>query len=153
MKKNLSLAGQSLVEMVVVIGVVVALAVGIVAGTTAVLGSTQTTQIRSNAAKYAAEGIERARQIRDASWNTFAQMGATASLYCLGEDGQFVETGTTCSGKNIGGVYTRGVTLELLPAGPSNPVEKMSVRVEVSWGPAGVPGNSMVLETYLTEWR
>ena len=60
--------GQSLVEMVVVIGVVVLLAVGIIAGTTASLSATENAQTRSNALKFASEGIERTRELRDAGW-------------------------------------------------------------------------------------
>ncbi len=153
MKKYLYQQGQSLVEMVVVIGVVVVLAVGIIAGTTAVLGSAQDTQVRSTATKYAAEGIELARQLRDDSWNKFAEMGAVETGYCVGENAEFVATSTTCSAQNIGDLYIRMVTLRLIPESPTNPVEKMSVRVDVSWGETGTSGNSVELETYLTQWR
>jgi len=67
--------GQSLVEMIVVIGVVVLLTTGIVVGTTTSLSRSETSETRSQALSYAQEGIELARGLRDAGWNTFTALG------------------------------------------------------------------------------
>jgi len=146
-------AGQSLVEMVVVIGVVVLLAVGIIAGTTASLSATQNAQTRSNALKFASEGIERTRELRDAGWNEFAALGEFESTYCVGDDGEFTLAATSCTSPNIEDRYIRAITLALVPAGDEYPAEKMSVRVAVSWEGTTQLGNSVELVTYLTQWR
>jgi type II secretory pathway pseudopilin PulG len=146
--------------MVVVIGVVIMLATGIVAGTTATLARTRTNELRSTALQYAQEGIEQTRSKRDAGWQTFAALGSTQdvpplsnkSVYCLGDDGIFLPTVVSCTTPNVHGKYTRSVTLTLVsPADPSQMY--MSVDVVVSWGNTANPTNSVELKTDLTQWR
>lgn len=144
--------GQSLVEMIVVVGMVVLLVMGIVAGTTVALGRTQTVQMRSAAVKYAQEGIELTRSLRDTGWDMFAAMGTVESMYCTGDDGVFTLTATSCSDPNVHDVYTRTIILRLLPASGAS-VEKMSVTVVVAWGDITNPSNSVSLVTHLTQWQ
>ncbi len=154
MKKNSrDQRGQSLVEMLVVVGIVVLLVTGIVSGTTLSLSSTHTTQQRSTAVKYAQDGIELARSLRDDGWTNFAALGTTESSYCVGSEVPpvFSLASGTC-GTNIGGTYARTITLHLIPASGTN-VEKMSVTVVVSWGDTSQTNNAVTLVTYLTEWR
>lgn len=75
--------GQTLVEAVVVIGVVVLLATGLVAGTTASLRSAQSGRARSQAVALAQEGIEVTRGLRDEQWSSFQ---ANTGYYCLGSE-------------------------------------------------------------------
>jgi type II secretory pathway pseudopilin PulG len=154
-----STIGQSLVEMVVVIAVVILLATGIISGTSATLARTQSNQLRSTALQYAQEGTERARALRDAGWNTFAPMGSTRDVppissptrYCVGDDGIFQPSPIACT-PNIHGKYIRTVTLALI--NPSDPVNMyMAVDVVVSWGDTSKPNNSVELKTDLTAWK
>jgi type II secretory pathway pseudopilin PulG len=129
--------GQSLVEMIVIIGMVVLLATGIVAGTTVSLSRSQTSQVRSQALSIAQAGIELARGQRDNGWEAFAALGDPQS--------------TTVS--TIDNKFTRSVTLELIPI-PANPaMNEMKVTSRVVWGDTTNPLNKVELTTYLTEWR
>ncbi len=145
-KKN---KGQSLVEMVVVIGVVMLLVTGIVSGMTSSLARTKTVSQRSSAIKYAQQGIELTRAQRDAGWSTFAALGSVQRVYCVGSDGAFTLSGGSCSVPNIEGLFVRSVTLYLPPATPT----KMSVKVIVSWGDTSRPENTVTFDTYLTKWQ
>lgn len=128
--------GQSLVEMIVIIGMVVLLATGIVAGTTVSLSSSKTSQVRSQALSYAQAGIELARATRDDGWPAFSAMGNPPS--------------TTVS--NIDNTFTRSVTLELTTIG-TPPTPTMKVTSQVTWGDTTNPLNKVELTTYLTQWR
>ncbi len=135
--------GQTLVEMIVVIGVVVVLATGIIAGTSISLSRGQGSQNRAMATTYAQEGIELARQLRDEGWTAFAAMGTAPTVYCVGADGAFLQASPSCT-PNISNLFTRSVTLAL--SGPD-----MSVDVLVTWG-ANASGK-VELKTTLTHWR
>lgn len=138
--------GQSLVEMIVVIGMVVLLTTGIVAGTTVSLSRSKTSQIRSDALSFAQAGIELARGLRDNGWDAFAALGSSASIYCVGSDGSFGQPQTSCTVANIDNIYTRSVTLT--PDG----IEVMKVSSLVFWGDQSL-SHQVQLITYLTKWR
>lgn len=120
--------GQSLVEMVVVIGMVVLLATGIVAGTTAALSHSATSQTRSQALSYAQAGIELARGTRDSGWQNLVN-GTTVTTI---------------------GPYTRSVTFLLINV---YGVQTMKVTSRVTWGDTTNPSNAVQLITYLTQWK
>jgi len=123
--------GQMLIEMIVVIGVVVILTTGIIAGTSMSLSRTQGNQIRSSALQYAQEGIELTRQKRDAGWTAFVN-----------------DQGTT---ESTLGIYTRSISLTLENTGLAD--ERMLVDVVVSWGDATQTENNVELKTTLTQWK
>lgn len=126
--------GQSLVEMIVVIGMVVLLATGIVAGTTVSLSRSQTSQVRSQALSIAQAGIELARETRDNGWKDFADLGNPQS--------------TTVS--TIDNIFTRSITFQLTTV---SGIATMKVTSRVSWGDTSNPSNAVELATYLTQWR
>src|SRR5688572_6650554 len=104
-----SQAGQTLVEAVVVVGVVVLLVTGLLAGTTASLRSAQSGRTRTQAVSLTQQGIEIVRGIRDENWDTF--QGYVGS-YCLGDDQVLTVSGGSCS-PNITtpeGMLTRSVS-------------------------------------------
>jgi type II secretory pathway pseudopilin PulG len=138
--------GQTLIEMIIIVGVIVLLATGIVAGTTAALSRSETLQARSEALSQAQAGIELARGLRDNGWNTFATKGTPATTYCVGSGGGFV-TGT-CMPPYIDNRFKRYVTLELTTIG-SPPTPTMKVTSKVVWDPS----NAVQLSTYLTQWK
>lgn len=136
--------GQTLVEMIVVVTIVVLLATGIVAVTTVSLARSQTSKIRSEAVTHAQAGLELARGLRDTSWADFVVKGSAAgSTYCVG-----TFTPPPCS-VNINGTFTRFVRLQFTQVAG---VDTMIVTSSVSWG-AGTPNNTVHLVTYLTQWK
>lgn len=137
--------GQMLIEMIVVIGVVVVLATGIIAGTSSSLARTQGNQARSSALQYAQEGIEYARQKRDAGWTSFAGLleGTQSITYCV--DSNNMWTAPPCA-VNIASVYTRSITLSLADG-------NILIDVIVVWGDQSQPDNNVELKTTLTQWK
>lgn len=125
--------GQSLVEMIVVIGMVVLLTTGIIAGTTLSLSRSEASRTRSQALSYAQAGIELARATRDNGWAAFAAMGNPPS--------------TTVS--NIDSTFTRSVTFQLTTV---SGVSTMKVTSRVVWGDTTNP-SAVQLITYLTQWK
>ncbi len=140
--------GQTLVEMIVIVGVIVLLATGIVAGTTASLSRSEVLRVRSEALSHAQVGVELARGLRDAGWSAFEAMGSSGgTLYCVGSGGAFVQA--TCA-PNIDNKFTRTVTLQttMVPGVPT-----MKVTSDVKWGDTTNPLNAVQLITYLTQWK
>jgi len=143
MKKNLS-RGQTLVEAVVVVGIVVLLVTGLIAGTTASLRSAQSGRTRTQAVSLTQEGIEIIRGIRDENWNTFASYTGS---YCLGDDRVLTVNGGICS-PNITtpeGNVTRHVTFNW-----QDP--RMVVTATVTY-PEGETTRDVTLTTYFTQWK
>lgn len=157
--KNRHASGQTLVEVVVVVGIAVLLVLGIVAGTTRSLSLSQTVQKRTTALSLAQEGIELARQERDLGWDAFALMGTPLSTYCIGSSGisDFANLPVSSCGDspNIDNTaFTRSVTLDLIPSPDGSGNTTMQVTVQVSWSAAaGATDNSVSLTTYLTQWQ
>jgi type II secretory pathway pseudopilin PulG len=141
--------GQSFVELVIVIGVVMLLTVGIVIGTTTSLSRSETTQLRGEGLAIAQSGIELARQKRDEGWNMFAAMGASESTYCVGDDGTFSSPQSACTSPNVGSIFTRSVILDLITV---SGVTTMKVTSRVTWGDENNETNKSELTTYLTQW-
>lgn len=142
--------GQSLVEMIVVIGMVVLLATGVVAGTTISLSRSGASQIRTDALTVAQAGIELARGQRDNGWDAFALRGTPQSTYCVGSDGAFGQAQTSCTAVNVDNKYTRSVTLQMTTI---SGISTMKVTSSVTWGDTTNPLNKVELTTYLTQWR
>lgn len=142
--------GQSLVEMIVIIGMVVLLATGIVAGTVASLSRSETSKARSEALSFAQAGIELTRGVRDAGWNTFVVKGSPPSTYCVGSDAVFGQPQASCTAFNIEDTYVRSVTLDFTTVSGT---PTMKVTSKVAWGDIANPVNAVTLTTYLTQWR
>jgi type II secretory pathway pseudopilin PulG len=143
--------GQSLVEMVVVIGMVILLTTGIVTGTTISLNRSKTSQYQTKALAYAQEGIEFARSTRDAGWTAFAAMGsASGTIYCVGSANPPVFVTGACSAPNISNFMTRNITFQLTTV---SGVSTMKVTSQVTWGDTSNTSNAVQLTTYLTQWR
>jgi type II secretory pathway pseudopilin PulG len=137
--------GQTIVEAIVVIGVVVILVTGLVAGTTSSLRSAQLGKTRSQALKYAEESLEFVRNIRDQRWDTLQSYNG---WYCLGSDMLFVSIATdTCTTNivNEDGSYTR--TLRFTWDGV-----KMNVQASVRY-PDGGSTKEVSLTTHYTQWK
>lgn len=143
MKK--STRGQTLVEVIVAIGVVVLLVTGLIVGTSVTLKASQYGKTRSLAVKYAQEAVELARNIRDNGWSTFLAYGGVVPVsWCLNKSGVWTAMSGSCP-LNIDNFYTRTVTFTW-----NDP--RMKVDVQVSWTD-GVKTYTTPLSTYVTQWR
>ncbi len=135
--------GQSLVEVVVAVGVVMLLVTGLIVGSTASIKGSEFSVAKSRALKYSQEGIEISRSLRDQSWATFA---SRSGLWCLAKDGTWTQASGSCP-INIDATFTRGVTFTW--DGLNN---RMSVTASVTWNDGnGIHTSQLV--TYFTQWK
>ncbi len=139
MTRQMVYHGQSLVESVVTLGVVVLLVTGLIVGTTASLRYAETSRLRTYATQYAQEGLELARKERDAGWAVFARSGT----FCADAAGVILPN--SCA--QIDNRYTRLLTY-------SYDVGTQSVVVisTVSWIESGIQ-KEVILQTTLTNWK
>lgn len=144
-------SGQSLLEIIVATGVAVLLIGGLVVATTVSLRTSQYGERRSRAIKYAQEGIELTRSLRDGiAWDEFIAKdtnpdGGVGTVTCLGSDGVY-DGGPPCD-VNIDTTFTRSVSFNWNAAN-----DRMEVSVEVVWNEAGKT-TDVILDTYFTQWR
>ncbi|MBP9814662.1 prepilin-type N-terminal cleavage/methylation domain-containing protein [Candidatus Woesebacteria bacterium] len=144
MKKG-SQRGQTLLELIISIGVVVFVMLGLVVAVTSSLRFSQASRNRSRAVKYAQEAIEITRQLRDANlWDTFlGYTNMTSKVWCLSKERVWTVEDGNCT--PLDGVYTRNVTLTW-----DDP--RVIVNVDVSWQDGSRVLHSR-LDTYLTQWK
>ena len=138
--------GQTLLELIISIGVVVFVMLGLVVAVTSSLRFGQASRNRSRAVKYAQEAIELTRQYRDATlWETFqSNAGLLPTVWCLNKSGTWsVQGGNAC--ELIDNLFSRNVSLTW-----QDPIVR--VQVDVSW-PQGNTVLHSQLETYLTDWK
>jgi type II secretory pathway pseudopilin PulG len=136
-------SGQTIVEAIVVIGIVVILSTGLIAGTTASLHSVRSSRIRSEAAKYAQEGLELMRTLRDENWTNFQNHNGN---YCLGSDNILVSSALCESNITTPeSTYTRSIQFSWL-------ANKMQVTSTVDY-PWVSTKRTVTLSTYFTQWK
>jgi Tfp pilus assembly protein PilV len=138
--------GQSLLELVVAIGVVAVIVTGLVNAVTSSLRFGQASRDRSQAVKLAQEGIELARSERDSSiWTDFLTFsGADTETWCLNESGSWslAPSDNNCP-VTPQSRFWRYVTFDW-----NDPI--MEVNSEVSWGDRSET-NTVFFETFLSE--
>lgn len=134
--------GQTLVEIVVVIGVVVVLTTALLILTTYSIKTSRLSALKSQATKYAAEGMEFTRQRRDAGWTDFRALDK--SDWCLNDGGGW--TIGVCT-ENVQKLYTRDVEFAWDDA-----AQRMNVTVTVGWQEGGNYYSSQ-LQSFFTEWQ
>lgn len=133
--------GQSLVESVVTLGVVILLVTGLVVGTTSALKYAQSSRTRNAATQYASEGLELARRERDNGWGVFARAGT----FCVGSSGAI----PTEPCDMLENTYSRTLTYTLDNADDPQTVVVIS---SVSWV-EGAENKMISLQTTLTNWK
>ena len=149
MKQRASESGQTLLELVIALGVVAVVITALVSAVTASLRYGQSTRFRSRAVKFAQEGVELTRKIRDEQpWSTFFAYTAGDGRWCLDSSGVWTDDdgNGTCpiaSGDN----FWRSVHFLWDPIASS-----MIVTARVSWGDRGIP-STVELVTYFTQWK
>lgn len=136
--------GQTLVEAVVVVGVVVLLVTGLVAGTTASLRAAQSGRTKTQAVTLAQEGMEIVRSARDENWTTFQ---ALSGDYCLGDDHVFTPAVGSCIGTITTPEGTFGRTVSFNWQDPS-----MEVTISVAYLQGEEEQSTSVVSKF-TQWR
>lgn len=149
-KRRYFLRGQTLMELVIAIGVVAIVASALAAAVTSSLRYGQASRFRSRAVKLAQEGIELARTLRDTStWSTFEGYATTGTgSWCLSDVGVWTQdtSGGDCP-------ITEGSTFWRSVAFTWNAIEnRMEILVTVSWGERN-SASTVNLHTYLTRWK
>lgn len=139
-------SGQTLIESIVATLLVVLLVTGLISGTTASLRAGQSGRDRSQANKYAQEGIEMTRNLRNAGWYPF--FAQRDNIWCLAKDN--VWPGSPASGvadcdRNIDNLFGRSVSFSW-----NDPL--MVVVSTVRWFD-GSTTHASTLTTYFTQWR
>lgn len=145
MKHAAHAKGQTIVEAIVVISVVVLLVTGLIAGTTTSLKSAQSGRTRGQATKFAEEGLEYARSLRDQGWSAFQ---AYSGVYCYGSDRVLSPSaggGCTTNITTLDSTYIRSLTFTWDGT-------KMTVISKVAFPVSGV-NTDVSLTTYLTNWK
>ncbi len=146
-RKDSSESGQTLLELVVAIGVVAIVITALVAAVTASLRYSRATQLRSRGVKYAQEGLELARKLRDIStWDVFQGYAVGGGDWCLDESGTWtVDASSGACPLSASNNFWR--TIHFAWNDPT-----MDVTVRVSWGERNVP-STVELKTYFTHWK
>lgn len=135
-------SGQSLVEAVVVVGMVILLVSGLIVGTTVSLRTSESGKFRSQAVKYTAEGIEYARNLRNLGWEDFQ---VKTGDWCLDKEKALTAASGGICPINVDALFKRKLTMSW-----SDP--KMTVMVTVTWNDGSGEHVSQAT-TYFTEWR
>lgn len=137
--------GQTIIEIIVVIGVVVLLATGLIAGATMTIKSAQFGKSKTLAVRYSQEALEKARSLREAGWETFLLYGSDLGKeWCLDKAGIWTEAITSCTA-NIDNLYTRSVVFIWQDPG-------MKVDVTTTWND-GTKTYTVTVGTILTQWQ
>ena len=134
--------GQTIVEAIVVIGIVVLLVTGLIAGTTISMKTARSGQTKSQAINLADQGVEIVRAIRDSNWTVFAALNGQ---YCLGTSGQLTPPPCAADIVTEGAAFTRSVQFVLQG-------ETMIVTVSVNTADGSLI-QPIVLTTYFTQWK
>jgi type II secretory pathway pseudopilin PulG len=151
--------GQTLVEVVVALGVVILLVTGLITGTVFSLKASQNSRARSLATKYVQEAIEIARKDREISWYNFTSLSGD---YCMPENSiSFLEAPVhsgTCNQSDYIKldspqiVFIRTVKFDSIAAVPSVNPDLIRVTATVTWKEGDTTRTSQAT-TDFTNWR
>lgn len=128
--------GQTLIELLVALSILVIVITTVAVSLTTSLNNAQASRTSTLATKYAQEGVEHVRSLRDASYTTFRTYNG---LYCLGKDQQSLGTvQSSCTTANYD-QFIRSVRIEQNVGCGTNTAR---VTVLVSWKDGKCPTNS-----------
>lgn len=143
--KSKSNLGQSLIEVLAALAVILLVIVALIRATTISMKSSDYSKTQVLATSYAQEAIEWVRAERDRDWDELANKATdTGSKFCLND---LSWSGGTCE-YDLGDRFKREVTLTNV-GGEGNRIE---VQVITSWQDASGEHVSR-LTTYLSNWR
>jgi Tfp pilus assembly protein PilV len=149
--------GQSLIEAIVTVGVVVLIVTGLIVSANFSLTYSSMNKKRTKALSYANEALEVARSQRMQDWNAFPAPGTS---YCLGKNATSFTTSAPAGGcpLDIDTMYSRTVDFSVetgtggvgLPCTDSTECRK--VVVTVGWM-ENSKTRFVTLSTYITNWK
>lgn len=145
LKTNKAIKGQSMLEVIMATGFISLIIITLVSVVTVSVRNATFAKNKSIANKYVNEGIEAARSIRDANWQTFYNNSSVSgnTLYLSSSSGQWVLS-TTPTPPAPG--YTRQVVLTRQGA------DAVKVTVTVTWN-EGFGQASSKSEATFTKWK
>ena len=140
--------GQSLIEVLAALAVILLVIVALIRATTISMKSGDFSKTQALATSYAQEAIEWVRAERDKNWNEVADLATPdpGSKFCL-NDLSWLDS-NPCSDFELAGRFKREVTL--IAVGEEG--NKVEVKVVLSWQDASGDHQSQ-LTTYLSNWR
>jgi len=145
-----SQTGQSLIEVLFSLSIVLLVIVALVRATTVSMKGSDFSKNQTLATKYAQEAIEWIRGERDRSWNEI--WSRTDSTFCLNFDPPTSWPGPSSCGSDFdlkGGKFKREAILTTVTKGTITEIE---VKVIVTWQDAGGDHDAQIV-TYLSNWR
>lgn len=131
--------GQTVLEAVIVVGIVIVFVTGILSLATITLHAAQLAKRRSRATALARANIELVRSLRDGDYTTFKQKTGS---FCVGSEGVWTSADSGCA-VSIDRLYARKITLDW-----NESTDTVHVISDVSWHEAGGDKHA-VLETKL----
>ena len=139
--------GQTLVEVLVAVGVTTLLLVAMVAAVTRSLSNAQFSKNKSQAAKYVEEGLEVVRSVRDNSvdWSTFSTTYPDG-VYKLNSELVLTANCTQADKISVNSLFSRCVNFT------DDGAEKKIIKVTVYWTD-GSGSHLTYASTYLTLWK
>lgn len=117
--------GETLIEALVALGLIAIVVTAVATTVTTALSNVQFNEKQTRATKYAQQGIETVRQIRNQNYNAFLNLDG---LYCFGKDQEYLGfPQSSCTAENID-TFIRSVEINHNP-GCSPNVARVTVRV------------------------
>jgi len=143
--------GQSLIEIVAALGIILLILTGVITATTFSIKSSRFSKTQSMATKYANEMNEWIRSQRDTtSWTEFRDSRSSldpGTTYCFNDTPTSWPSSGLCPGYALKSMFKRQATL-INEGGAQN---KITIKIEVEWqDESGI--HKSELETFLTEW-
>lgn len=144
--------GQSLLEAIVAVSVIVMVLVALVSAITFALSNAQFARNKTQATKYAQEAIEWLRNQRDSNWALFYSQARSSpgAIYCLNTLDSWPSMGN-CTGviDDQFDLFSREATLTYTPSAPS---DSITIHIRVFWR-EGSGQKEVVMDTFLTQWK
>lgn len=134
-------SGQSLIEIILALIVVVAVITGITFAITSSLKNATFSKNQNLATTYAQQGMETVRRIRDRSWAAFFNAPG-GPFFCLSENSSELtkRLGLDCDGEGNVGIFIRGIVLENNDVNCAGAVNtKVKATVSVKWPDSNCP--------------
>lgn len=127
-KNKLNKRGQTILEAIIAVTIIAAITTGLVAVTVKTLKASQFARTKSQSLKYAQEGVEIVRNLRNTiDWTTFRAYSTIGTWY-LGSSGSITDSGCDTSiTPNVANTFVRCVTFS--GADP----QKVQVKIDVYW--------------------
>lgn len=136
--------GQSLIEVLVALGIISIVVTGVATIVTQSLSNTQFSKDNEGATKFAQEGLETVRSVRSSNYAAFATL---SGRYCLAANSQSLgATQPSCTVPNVGN-FIREIRIEQTPGCNTNAAKVTAI---VSWTDGKCQAGSYCHNTTLT---